>query len=378
MKKRELFPLGKAYGDSFCNRQEETKKLLGNIKSGKHTLIIAPRRYGKSSLAEKAIEQSKLPCEKINFHLCTSEEDVSNMVLDSVIKLIGKSIGQIEKLMTSIKKYIKNLEPLISFGGKHAALQLIPKNNPNYSLIISESLLLLEKLLREKNKKAIIFLDEFQEIVKINKERGLEGAFRTAAQEMKNVSLIFSGSIRSLLVSMFEDENRPLYKLCRKIKLDRITESDYEKHIQKIAIDTWGHPLEKNVFRKIMELSNRHSYYVNYLCDMIWASCDRLPKLINIQNAWSEVIVEEWSDALKELSDLPIGQRRLLKYIANHDVKTLQSQESSLHLSMPPSSIATASSALIEKDYIEQDENGYYQIINPLLLAVLQGNKINH
>jgi uncharacterized protein len=377
MQRRQLFPLGKAYGDAFCNREEETEKLLGNIKNAKHTLIIAPRRYGKSSLAERAIEYSGLPSVKINFHLCTSEEEVSQMVLDSVIKLIGKSIGHIEKMMSSIKKYISNLEPLLSFGGEHTSLKLVPKNQPNHALIISEALLLLEKLLIEKKKRAVIFLDEFQEINKISKQKGkgVEGAIRTAAQEMQCLSLIFSGSIRSLLLSMFEDENRPLYKLCRKIKLDRIAASDYEKHIQKIALDTMGKHLDQASFNKIMELSNRHPYYVNYLCDILWESCPKAPIVMDIEDAWANVVIEEWSDALRELSDLPMGQRRLLKYIANHFEKNIQSQEACIKLSMPASSISTAVHVLTEKDYVEKDQSGFYRVINPLLLAVLKGAK---
>ncbi|OGT40099.1 MAG: hypothetical protein A3E81_08725 [Gammaproteobacteria bacterium RIFCSPHIGHO2_12_FULL_36_30] len=373
MKKRQLFPLGKAYGDAFCNRVDETQKLLGNIQNNKHTLIIAPRRYGKSSLAEKAIMQSKLPSVKINFHLCTSEAEVAQLVLDSVIKLIGKSIGQLEKLMSSIKKYISNLEPLLSFGSDHVTLQLIPKNQPNYSVIICEALLLLEKLLIEKNKKAVIFLDEFQEIDKISKQTGIEGAFRTAAQEMQNLSLIFSGSVRSLLLSMFEDENRPLYKLCRKIKLERIAANDYEKHIQKISVASWSKPLDSAAFNKIMELSHRHPYYVNYLCDAVWEECTQLPKVKNIERAWANVVIEEWSDALRELSDLPVGQRRLLKYIANNEIKNIGAQETCAALSMPASSLSTAAAALIEKDYAEHDTSEYYRVINPLLLAVLRG-----
>src|SRR5262249_21637935 len=155
----------------------------------------------------------------------------------------------------------------------------------NHSVIISEALLLLERLLAEKNKHAVIFIDEFQEIDKISKKRVIEGAFRTAAQEMQHLSLIFSGSIRSLLLSMFEDENRPLYKLCRKIKLDRISANDYEKHIQKIATHTWGKSLEQESFDRIMSLSNRHPYYVNYLCDIIWEECPKAPNVKNIEQA---------------------------------------------------------------------------------------------
>lgn len=370
---RQLFPLGKAYGAAFCNRIEETKKLLGNVASGKHTLIIAPRRYGKSSLAEKAIERSQLPTVKINFHLCTTEAEVTELVLDSVIKLIGKAIGHVDKLISSIKKYISNLEPTLSFGGEHVSLKLAPKNQLNSAVIISEALLLLEKLLLEKNKKAIIFLDEFQEIDKINKQIGIEGAFRTAAQEMQCVSLIFSGSVRSLLLRMFEDENRPLYKLCRKIRLERIHASDYEKHIQKIALNTWHQKLAHETFENIMFLSNRHPYYVNYLCDVLWESCSRFPTKQDVDHAWREVVAEEWSDALRELSNLPIGQRRLLKYLANNNSNKIQSQETCIVLSMSSSSIASAAHVLVEKDYIEQDSIGHYHVINPLLLAVLQG-----
>lgn len=374
MESRQLFPLGKAYDEAFCNREEETDQLVGNIKSCKHTLIIAPRRYGKSSLVEKAIEKIKRPSAKVNFHLCTSEEEVADMMFDAVIKLIGSAVGKVERLITSIKAYLVNLEPLLSFGNDIATLKLMPKQKLNYSVMIFEALMLLEKLLLEKNKRAVLFLDEFQEIDQICKNSGIEGAFRTAAQEMKCLSLIFSGSVRSLLLSMFEDENRPLYKLCQKIKLDRIAALDYEKHIQKIALNTWSKKLDKAVFDEIMILSNRHPYYVNYLCDSIWEMCKKIPDLKDIKQAWGKVVGEEWSDALKELSDLPIGQKRILKHIANSDdVLNIQSQENCRKLSMAASSIATAVNALKEKDYIEQDINGSYKIINPLLLTVLQG-----
>ena len=75
MKVRQYFPLGKAYGKAFCNRTEETKKLVGNIENGKHTFLVAPRRYGKSSLCEIAFEKSGIPWSKIDFHLSVSEKD---------------------------------------------------------------------------------------------------------------------------------------------------------------------------------------------------------------------------------------------------------------------------------------------------------------
>ncbi len=314
-----------------------------------------------------------MPFTKINFHLCTSEEEIANLVLDHVIQLIGSAVGHVEKMINSIKKYLSNLEPLLSFGNDLASLKLVPKQKTNPSVVISEALLLLEHLLKEKNKRAILFLDEFQEIDQVCQHRGIEGAFRTAAQEMQHLTIIFSGSVRSLLLSMFENENRPLYKLCRKIRLIRISAIDYEKHIQHIAEKTWHKKLDTSVFESMMNVSNRHPYYVNYLCDVLWETCEKLPSKLDIEKAWLKVVEEEWSDALKELSDLPLGQRRLLKYIANNKTKSIQSQEVSRQLLMPPSSIGAASRVLIEKDYIEKTDKDYFEVINPLLSAVLKG-----
>jgi AAA+ ATPase superfamily predicted ATPase len=81
MRPRDFFPLGKAYGDAFCNREEEAKKLLGNIHHSKHTFLVAPRRYGKSSLCEKVLEKSQLPWAKVDFHLAISESDVERFII---------------------------------------------------------------------------------------------------------------------------------------------------------------------------------------------------------------------------------------------------------------------------------------------------------
>ncbi len=87
MKTRRLFPLGKAYGRAFCNRVKETKKLIDNIESGKHTYLVAPRRYGKSSLCENVFLASKIPHESLDFHLAVTEKDVEQIIINGVIDL---------------------------------------------------------------------------------------------------------------------------------------------------------------------------------------------------------------------------------------------------------------------------------------------------
>ncbi len=118
MKPRDYFPLGKAYGEAFCNRVEETKKLIGHIENGKHTFLVAPRRYGKSSICERVFETIHLPYGKLDFHMAINEKDVERIVINGVIDLIGKSIGSVEKLVNTVKKYAKKLKPKLGIGTK--------------------------------------------------------------------------------------------------------------------------------------------------------------------------------------------------------------------------------------------------------------------
>ena len=83
MRSRDYFPLGVAVGSSFCNRTQETSLLIDNIRNGKHTLLIATRRYGKSSLALHALGLSQCPYVEIDFYMATSEKIIEAYILNA-------------------------------------------------------------------------------------------------------------------------------------------------------------------------------------------------------------------------------------------------------------------------------------------------------
>jgi hypothetical protein len=52
------FVFGKlAAGEEFTNRKDEIIRLMTNFSSGVNTVMISPRRWGKSSLVAKAAEE---------------------------------------------------------------------------------------------------------------------------------------------------------------------------------------------------------------------------------------------------------------------------------------------------------------------------------
>lgn len=371
MKPRDYFPLGLASGEAFCNRTQETKWLVDNIKVCKHSLLIAPRRYGKSSLALKAIASIDLLSEQLNFNSCADEGDIELLIRQGVSSLIRKSAISAEKIAALIKKHLSNFTPKITLGNEYAHLELSPNKQKSLAASVEELLLLLEKLLSNKNERAVFLFDEFQTVGIIANGRGVEAAIRNAAQKMKFLVIIFSGSDRHLLKSMFEDEARPLYKICRKLIIKRIDQEHYKKHLNIAAHLKWKTDLEENVFLRIMELSGRHPYYVNYLCDVIWGEYDKAPKVNDVIAAWNIVVEEEKSDAYAELSRLSLQQRKVLKHIINNSGENLLSAKTISRIGMALSSISVAITRLTEKDIIEKQEQEYV-VINPVIKYLLQ------
>lgn len=367
---RNYFPLGIASGAAFCNRQIETAWLVKNAQAGKHSLLIAPRRFGKSSLAERAVAEAALPAVNLSFNACTDETEIEELLRQGVSRLASQALGPLEKIIHSIKKYARHLTPKITINMGQTNIELAADKGSIPEKNAEEALMIIEKLLADKKSHAIMLLDEFQTVGLIAKGAGIEAAIRNAAQNTKHLTIIFSGSNRHLLSSMFEDESRPLYKLCRKLPLKRIDAVHYRHHLSTAARLAWKKDISDEVFEQIMLLSTRHPYYVNYLCDVLWADHDRSPEVSDVNQAWQQVIEEEKSDAHAEISNLSMKQKKVLKYIAHHGGEHLLSASAIKVIGMALSSINTAISSLLEKDIIEKQDHTY-TIINPIIKAVI-------
>lgn len=373
MKARALFPLGKAKDDAFCNRTHETSWLLNNIEALKHSLIIAPRRYGKSSLAEKVINQSKLPNVTLNFNSCSDEQDIEKLFRHAAGQLIQRLGGPMEKMIHSLKQYSQALVPKVVVGSEHFGLEFELAGNTDPIQSVEATLSLIENYLKDKNQQAVLLLDEFQSVGLIAKGKGVEAALRNSIQGMSYCSIIFSGSQRHLLQSMFDDSARPLYKLCRKLHLERMKPDHYRPHLNQAALDFWKEPISDDALEAIMKHTALHPYYMNYLCDIVWTICDSVPQANDIHRAWRMVLEEEHSDIQSEISHLSLRQKKVLTYIAQHGGEELYGSRQIRQMNLPSSTLKAALKALVEADFIENTEDGY-TLISPAVRDVLRNS----
>lgn len=364
----DYFPLSLASGDAFCNRTTEQKRLITNILESKPSLIVSPRRYGKTSLALQVIKKTKLDYAQFDFFSAVNLDDIEKIMLKGISKLLTRLEKGPRKLLQLASDLFSGLNIKISLDKISLSVELNGRSK-NTADNILDLLERLEHLSEKYNKKIILLFDEFQRLYQISDDTSIEAVLRQVAQASKKLSFVFSGSNRHLLHKVFHDSNRPFYKLCDRLTLSRISEKDYKKYILKAA-SHYKVEINGNEINTIFECTKRHPYYINLLCSRIF----RL-KEINaemIKTIWANYLEEERSQVANELDLISSSQRRMLITLARcGGIKSPRSQETIVLSGMPGSTNAQAMTFLEQKDYIYKDENDLYRILDPAIEGIL-------
>jgi len=365
----DFFPLTIAMGKAFCNRKVELRYLSENIKNAKPTLLVSPRRYGKTSLALNAIHQEHIPFAHIDFLSAINESDIEKRILKSAGDVISKIEPGIRKALKLATELFSGLDIKVNFGKVGVAIEFSQKleKPANNILLVLER---IDYLAQKYRKKVVLFFDEFQRLCEISNDHAIESVIREIAQKSKNIMFIFSGSNRHLLYQMFDDRNRPFYKLCDRIILDRISAVEYQKYVQHAAKLTWKKTLDLAVIEKIIDITERHPYYVNLICSKLCKG--GLPDIHTVITTWQQYIAEERSQVANEIELLSKNQRKLLAVLARcQGTDAPRSREFEHKAEMSGATIAQALEFLERRDFIFKNEQRFYVVLDPLIKAVL-------
>lgn len=354
-----------ATDESFCNRLEEKALLTRNIQKNQHTVIVAPRRYGKTSLVINVLEHEKFIFSRVDLFCVIYEEEICRKVASAISVLIKSIVGFSAKALQTIEQYFKNA--YISIKAGHIELKLefsATQNNPITQL---ENLLLgLEKLAAKHKKSVVLFFDEFQDVLKIDQTNQIQAAIRLVAQQSKYVTYIFSGSSRYRLNHIFDDRNQPLYMLCHKMHLQRISAQDFSHHIQKAAHKKWHAVLAEGMINQILTLTELHPFYINMLCDKL-LEYKKIPLESDIESCWQQCLFENKGKIISDLESLNTNRIKVLMTIALWgEVNEPNSKQFLDAIKLPLSSVQNATQYLLNHDYIYED-NGALKCVDPLM-----------
>ena len=85
------------FGENFTDRKTETRHLKMNFEAGVNTILISPRRTGKTSLVYKVVEQIQDPSIKIvmmDIYDCRDEYEFYERFASAVLKGLASRAEQ--------------------------------------------------------------------------------------------------------------------------------------------------------------------------------------------------------------------------------------------------------------------------------------------
>lgn len=371
-----LFPLGYALGRAFCNREQERKRLKNNLLEGTHTYITGRRRHGKTSLVRQTtIELSrkrtpKVHVETIDLMTVHTLDALEALLRKAVGDLMGQFLPRNKKVLGKLANVLDRFKPEITLTQESLSIRLLSDAPAAQSIV--DLLTALDEGAKLYGRRAILVLDEFQQIAHIDKGQTIEGAIRSVAQGTKALTLVYLGSERTTLDQMFENNKRPLFNSgSERLHLGRIKTEDYTKYLQEAAELRWRKRLEEDVIERILWLTDRHPSYVNILCRDLWRE-KKPPTTESVNSQWSEVTDRERYQAQRELSAISQGQRTVLQGIATQPTDKPMAKEFLSRFGVAAGSVRQSLGVLMDKDFIRQTDQGVYEVVDPLVRSTLR------
>lgn len=352
---------GIAREEGFFNRFKEIDTLFRNAVGGQHTLLTAPRRFGKSSLLEKVGQRFEKESDgivaRIDLFKCSTTEEFLWSICHEIIRI---QRGPVLKLLALFRKGLPKLSPKISINPMGEAELSINAQASTISLNDLEELLLWFDSRGKKNKNLIIF-DEIQELSSYDKSGKVERYLRSIVQNFKNTTVFYSGSLPTLLQEMFFNRKRPFYQSAIKMELG-FTPLDETIRFINSNFKKSGEPLSKTLSDQISTISNGHPYYVQLLGYYAWELFLKTGTWENIQieEVLASVFTQERTNFEQAISLLTHQQRNVFRAIAKNPNCQITSRDFLKEHNLPAhSSVLSAVKRLEALGFVLKNDAGF-------------------
>lgn len=256
-------------GDTFTDRKEETNRLKMNFLYGVNTILISPRRMGKTSLVEKVssmVECESLKIAKIDAFGCRSENDFINAFATAVVRATSTKW---EEWIENTKTFLSRFIPKISIGQDPISDFSIALEYNKSNTVTEDILQLPETIAKQKGIKIVICIDEFQQIADFPDSLTFQKKLRSIWQLQRNVSYCLYGSKKHMMETMFQSQSHPFYRFGDIFYLNKIAESDWVEFICN-RFKVTGKEISPELATEICSVTDRYSSYVQQLSWLVW------------------------------------------------------------------------------------------------------------
>ena len=340
-------------GDNFTDRKEETERLLQNFRHGVNTVLISPRRWGKTSLVLKACrlaQSDRLKVVYLDIFSCRSDKDFYDAFAAAVLK---QTSSRLDEWLENAQSFLSRISPKISMGTDpmtdfSISLEINPKSND-----IDEILQLPEKIAQKKGYNMVICIDEFQQIAEFKDSKTFQKRLRAVWQLQKTVSYCLFGSKKHLMNELFERNSQPLNIFGDAIYQPKIGTTDWVGYICS-RFDATGKRISAELAERICQTVDNHSSYVQQLAWLVWIHTDGTATGQDFEAAYQDLIDQNTPLFEKQTESLTTYQMNFLRAVIDGIRSEFTTQEVLQKYQLGSSAnVSIVKRALVKKELIE-------------------------
>ena len=353
--------------ENFIDRNEDRAMLKQLLTSHINVMLISPRRWGKSSLVKRSMEE--LTLEKNDIKVCfidafsiSSEAEFYRTFASKVIECAS---SKFEKWAEDAKDLLNGVIPQLIIKDQitdFMAFDIKFKPEEKDKLTILQ---LPETLAKKKGIKIIVCIDEFQQLSNLAEYKDMEGKMRSVWQQQELTTYCLYGSKRHMMMDIFNNSNNPFYRFGQVVFLDKITKNNWMPFIIEGFRKTNKH-ISEDYASKICDIVECHSWYLQQLSFFIWTKTEK------------EVTADDFNYGVKQLlnintpmfqsdsNKLTPAQLELLRAIAAGETKFSSAEVNSKYNLGNPNTLAKNKRSLQEQDIIEKTKDNTFHFVDPI------------
>lgn len=346
--------------DQLIGRHEEAETIIEWAQQGRFTALVAPRRFGKTSLIRKVGVDAQ-------------EQDLTVIVADlfevasmaDLVLRLERSWTQHtpRRLRSTVSKILAGAQVGVSIAGSGFALTLADKPNTDPLPALHTLLDLPAQLTRRRKPgRTLVVLDEFQSLRHVD---GAEALLRSHAQHHREVcSYLFAGSEPGMLAAAFNERARPFFGQVETFRLERLPLGELTDAID--ARFAAGDRDVSAVLGALVGTSEGHPQRAMLLAHLLWqqVGAGQAADADHLDAALDAALLRVDPEARAVLSGLTAGQRKVLRAIAEYG--TPMGARASRTLGLPKTTAQRATPQLAAVGLIEQTSAGW-KVVDPLL-----------
>ncbi len=372
-------------GDYFTDREAEAESLANDIRHGLNVVLISPRRFGKTSLVLRVIEELRREGVLVAYVDLLRAPSKERLAAHLAAAIYGGLESPFDRARQRAATFFQ-----------HLRIRPKPTLNPDGSLsfefgvgMVEEDLdadATLEQLLampaaiaRERQRGVALVLDEFQEVVELDPH--LPALMRSIFQTQGEVAHLFLGSRQHLLRRVFTDAGQPLYRLAKPMLLRPIPHDVFVSFLRE-RFAAGGSQITTDAARRLVEITDGHPNDTQELGHFAWAIAvaEGRPATPEVVDRALEAVIDVEDARFTDLwESLSAHQRLVLLAIAVDEGHGLyREQTRRRHRLGPAARVQKAVRRLVDRELVEPMPNEGHTVPDVFLRAWLVRLSVQH